>query len=99
MPSTRPSWAAIRLWVRSSSGISDRQGGHHDAHRFRTTTLPWWSASEPVPSPPSSRSSLMGASTRSPLEIDSSIEVSGPVETTPYESSATSAVAAKVTGQ
>jgi hypothetical protein len=41
----------------------------------------------------------LGASTRAPLPIDSSIEVSGPVETTPYESSATSAVAANVTGQ
>ena len=83
MPSTMPPRGAIRSCVRWSSGISDTHGGHHDAQTFSTTTLPLWSASDPVPSAPSLGRSWTGASTRSPAARRSSIEVSGPFDATP----------------
>ena len=98
-PSTRPPRDAIFSCVRWSSGISDWHGAHHDAHAFSTTTLPAWSATEPVPSAPSRGRSFTGASTRLPSRSAESSEVSGPTDATPYVSSATSAAAANVTGQ
>ena len=99
IPSTVPPRGAIRSCVRWSSGISDTQGGHHEAQKLRTTTLPAWSDSEPVSSDPRTGSSLTGASTRSPSASRSSSDVSGPLEATPYVSSATRAAAASETGQ
>ena len=83
IPSTSASWRAIRSCVRWSSGISVLHGSHHEAQTFSTTTLPAWSASEPVASEPSTGSALTGASTRSPRASRSSSEVSGPFEATP----------------
>src|SRR4051794_4362455 len=99
MPSTVPPAAAIRLWVRSSNGISPLHGGHHDAQALSSTGLPRYWAREPLPVPFRRGSVATGAATVLPSEIAWSIEVSDPLATSPYASRPISAAAAIVTGQ
>ena len=60
MPTNTTSLSRYSCHMVSKNGISQRQGGHHEAQKFRTTTLPLRSESRRV-SPPNVSISKSGA--------------------------------------